>query len=654
MKSADSKGISIFFRLLLAFVGVVIVISGLLTGVFYTFSVHFEKDRVEEQLLQQLGAIGQSFHYHFQEALVRDLRVLVANPLLDEFIMSSELEKQIVSKAVERLFLQALTYTNSYQSLSFVNVLGKEVVRVDRSGRVRKYHDLKDNPLFVSMKTGASGSIHIEGLSIEKDGRASFIVGIHKIDGDIGKFGGALFIQYNLGEFFSYLDGIKMFGENLVWVLTPSGEIIKRPSRPEASFDPSNYLPRGVQATAVEPRSLPVGMIAFQDLSLTADQPLMRMAVSVPSSLVLKDIRATIRFFVLVFVFSICGAVLIAVYVSRYLSRPIVKLASAAERLAKGDLSSQVDIKAGGEVKMLVESFNRMTEDLRRLMTKERELADAATEAAETERRRATELEQLKEQLIEKTNELERSNGELQQFAYVASHDLQEPLRMVASYMQLLERRYKDKLDADAGEFIAYAVAGVNRMRTLINDLLEYSRVGTRAKAFELVDCAAVVRQALTNLQLTIQETGTTVTYNGLPTVLADGLQLTQIFQNLISNAIKFRSKDAPRIEIAVERRGQEWCFAVHDNGIGLDQQYADRIFIIFQRLHTQQEYPGTGIGLAICKRVVERHGGRIWVESAVGQGATFCFTLPMVPEGTSAPNEGIEDESQGNGVSGE
>ncbi len=188
----------------------------------------------------------------------------------------------------------------------------------------------------------------------------------------------------------------------------------------------------------------------------------------------------------------------------------------------------------------------------------------------------------------------------------------------------------------------------------LINDLLEYSRLQTRGRPFQPIECATLVEQALINLKTAIEESGATVTYNGLPTVLADGLQLTQIFQNLISNAIKFRSKDAPRIEIAVERRGQEWCFAVHDNGIGLDQQYADRIFIIFQRLHTQQEYPGTGIGLAVCKRVVERHGGRIWVESAVGQGATFYFTLPMVPEGTSAPNEGIEDESQGNGVSGE
>ena len=292
------------------------------------------------------------------------------------------------------------------------------------------------------------------------------------------------------------------------------------------------------------------------------------------------------------------------------------------------------------EVKRKTEELTLRTEELTRL---NREMEDLLVERKHAE-----------EQIRQHAAELARSNSELAQFAYVVSHDLQEPLRVIAGYAQLLKRSYLGKLDSDADAFVNFIVQGARRMHALINDLLEYSRLQTRGRPFQPIECATLVEQALINLKTAIEESGATVTYNGLPTVLADGLQLTQIFQNLISNAIKFRSKDAPRIEIAVERRGQEWCFAVHDNGIGLDQQYADRIFIIFQRLHTQQEYPGTGIGLAICKRVVERHGGRIWVESAVGQGATFYFTLPMVPEGTSAPNEGIEDESQGNGVSGE
>ncbi|MFM2063216.1 MAG: hypothetical protein RLZZ507_2886 [Cyanobacteriota bacterium] len=233
------------------------------------------------------------------------------------------------------------------------------------------------------------------------------------------------------------------------------------------------------------------------------------------------------------------------------------------------------------------------------------------------------------DELAQLAHDLERSNAELKKFAYVASHDLQEPLNQVANYVQLLEMRYESELDEDAKEFINYAVEGVSLMQTLIDDVLAYSKVDTQAIAFQATEVETALERALSNLRKRISETGTTIIHDSLPTVMADGTQLMQLFLNLIGNAIKFRSHEPPQIHIGAERLEDEWLFSVRDNGIGIDPQFSDRIFIIFQRLHTRDEYPGTGMGLAICKKIIECHRGRIWVESQLGQGATFYFTIP-------------------------
>lgn len=229
--------------------------------------------------------------------------------------------------------------------------------------------------------------------------------------------------------------------------------------------------------------------------------------------------------------------------------------------------------------------------------------------------------------------ELARSNAELEQFAYVASHDLQEPLRAVASCVQLLKKRYEGKLDERAEEFITHAVDGTKRMQSLIMDLLAYSRVSTHAHAFERVECEAVLEEALANLTVAIGESGAVVAHDPLPVVQADGAQLAQLFQNLIGNALKFRADRRPEIRLAVRPAVDGWLFSVADNGIGIEAQYFERVFRVFQRLHTRTRYPGTGIGLAICKKIVERHGGRIWIESQPEQGSTFYFTLPHSPQ---------------------
>ena len=234
------------------------------------------------------------------------------------------------------------------------------------------------------------------------------------------------------------------------------------------------------------------------------------------------------------------------------------------------------------------------------------------------------------DELAELARDLERSNADLKKFAYVASHDLQEPLNQVANYVQLLEMRYIDNLDEDAKEFITFAVDGVSLMQTLIDDVLTYSKVDVQAAEMSLTNAQNALERALVNLRRRVTETQADITWEPLPTVMADSTQLMQVFQNLIGNAIKFRGQQPPKIQITAKRLEDAWLFSVQDNGIGIDPQFSERIFVIFQRLHTRDEYTGTGMGLAICKKIIDGHRGQIWVESQLGQGATFFFTLPL------------------------
>jgi light-regulated signal transduction histidine kinase (bacteriophytochrome) len=235
------------------------------------------------------------------------------------------------------------------------------------------------------------------------------------------------------------------------------------------------------------------------------------------------------------------------------------------------------------------------------------------------------------DELAHKMDELGRSNRDLEQFAYVASHDLQEPLRMVAAYTQLLAERYRGKLDGDADKYMGYAIEGALRVQALVHDLLTFSRVGRNGVVRKNLDSNQAVREALQNLAVSLQEAGGIAKQSTLPVVNSDRTQLLQLFQNLIGNAIKFRGKEPLVVTVSAERKEKEWEFAVADNGIGIVLEHKEVIFSIFQRLHTRAEYPGNGVGLAICKKIVEQHGGRIWVDSEPGKGSTFRFTLPAV-----------------------
>lgn len=281
---------------------------------------------------------------------------------------------------------------------------------------------------------------------------------------------------------------------------------------------------------------------------------------------------------------------------------------------ALGDVTAVECIKRGATDYVLKDGLARLPEAIRRALHEKRLLR----------------LRRLAEDdLARKVDQLARSNAELEQFAYVASHDLQEPLRMVAAYTQLLAERYRGKLDENADKFIGYASEGALRMQALIQDLLAFSRVGRNDARCAEVDCDGVMKEILLSLGPAMQESGAKVTHGPLPVVCADRSQLTQVFQNLIGNAIKFRGKEAPAVSVQAEKSGEQWLFSVSDNGIGIAPEHAENIFVVFQRLHARTEYPGNGIGLAICKKIIQHYGGKIWVEGRVGHGSVFKFTLP-------------------------
>jgi len=299
---------------------------------------------------------------------------------------------------------------------------------------------------------------------------------------------------------------------------------------------------------------------------------------------------------------------------------------------ALGDVTAVECIRQGATDYVLKDGLARLPEVIRRALREKEERSLR---------------HQVEEDLAKKVDELARSNADLEQFAYVASHDLQEPLRMVAAYTQLLGERYKGKLDADGDKFIGYATEGATRMQVLIQDLLAFSRVGRNAGSGERIDCNAVMKDVMQTLSTNIQENGAVVTYGELPAVWGDRTQMAQVFQNLIGNGLKFRGSDPPAISLKAEKADQHWLFSVSDNGIGIAPEHADNIFVVFQRLHARTEYPGNGIGLAICKKIIERAGGKIWVESQAGSGSTFKFTMPIHKADEHAPDSLDEKEKE-------
>ncbi len=437
-----------------------------------------------------------------------------------------------------------------------------------------------------------------------------------------GNFAGGIVLNLNL-SFIWEIAASKQVGEKgMLYIISPKGQLISHPSTRElyqnADYSKYDYI-REIIATKNGTIQTATSLVSFYTnkygwttiIEIPLDQAL--ATVNDNQLLVQSFISSTNRSMgyvaIAILVFVLLFTLVASVYVTRWLINPIVKLTEATRTISRGNLNLAIEKNSDDEIGQLTDAFNLMTEQLR---IKQEELLKSNAY-----------IKQQAEEL------LDRYNSDLEQFAYVTTHDLIEPLRMITSYIQLLQRRYRNVYDDEAKEFMNYVIEGVDRMHNIINDLFEYSHIRTDVKDFEKVDLNEVLNATLKKLGKEISESGAAIKYDNLPEIRGVESNLTQVFQNLIGNAIKFRQKEQSlEIRINCDDRTYDWLFSVEDNGIGFDPQYKEKVFEIFKRLNKRDDYPGSGMGLAITKNIVERHGGKIWVDSRLGYGTTFYFTI--------------------------
>jgi len=646
----EKKGISIFIRLLIAFLGICIVTSSIFAVLSYVFSKRTIEKHAKEGIVQQLANISDRFETEYMVNLKRNLRKLVSSSLLNDYLLASEIERLIIGRKIERLFLQTVADFEGYRSIYFVDHLGEEKIGVVGKSRAKKYRNLKrkvvyqkdsgpapylevSTILFEQLASKYPGEIHVEGPFIDEDGEALFTAGISKLDLDTGGFGGFIIIRCSLEEFFRYLGGVKFFGENPIWVLAPDGRVLKKSPNEMATFEPSVYLQEEFQDNPGLLKLKP-GILAYQDSSIIPGAPLIRIVVSIPNSLLVRDIRPAIKFFSIIFLSSIIVASVIALSLSRYISRPISELASAASRLAKGDLSTKVRVKTSGEVQMLVDSFNGMTQDLQKNIS---QLED-----------KTQELENANQELKEAKETAEAANRAKSLFLTNMSHEIRTPMNAILGYAQFLQRE-KD-LHPSYLEAVNIIEKSGNHLISIITDILDISKIESGRMQLQesdfdlnaLIDVISMMfkircEQKELAWQLECPE-GEQIPVHG------DEGKLRQILVNLLNNSVKFTDEGQVTLKVTRQPEEDAYQFEVTDTGSGIPPEEQEAIFEPFGQSEEGREKEGLGLGVAIAKKNVEMMGGELGLESELGVGTRFFFTIPLAPAKGEVPLSEIEE----------
>ncbi len=558
--------------------------------------------------------------------LLRNTLPLLTKPLQPQAARSYQLAIRELDEHLS-LFLKTI----GYKDVMLTDREGRVVYTVDKSQWARHVGKPLQDPGGQAFSRGRQG-VYLSDIFRDPLGENALrMLGAAPVQDLQGNFTGLIVFEFDLEFIYGFIQdttGLGVTGETLLGKRVGDAALFLNPLR----HDPQAALLRTVRMSNVKGLPMQNAVRGKKGAGIGRDyrgkeviaawdfMPALGwgLVAKIDTSEAFAEVNHLERLVVIMGIVLLLSALLAIFLLSRVITGPLQALQIGTEVIGSGNLEYRVGTTAGDEIGQLSRSVDRMAENLKKVLASrddlEREVAD---------RKKA------EESLSRAIADLNRSNAELEQFSAVVSHDLQEPLRTVESYVHLLTRRYVGQFDADADKFSGFIVDSVNRMQLMINDLLQLSRVGTRGKEFQPVDCNLLLANVLGQLHRAIEESGAMVTSEPLPTVNGDETQLAMLFQNLIGNALKFRGEAPPRIHVGAVRKGNLWCFSVNDNGIGIDPAYFARVFLIFQRLHPRSRYEGTGIGLALGKKVVERHGGTIWVESQPGVGTTFFFTLP-------------------------